>query len=540
METTNKNYLKEENKELISSNNERLDYKISLRKKKYNEILSKKRLFSVQSNQNSLFSLELSLSNLILPDEYKIVFTKNEELITTSIINIKSNDIVKVKYGLFLLKSFSKSPNNSLSDYLNIAFISDLLLTLEKWSSKNEKCIVFNILYILTNYTFSYENKNNPLSNFFLTARGYSIWEQCFNLQNYEIMSQLVWILNNVIFDDNKGGYNFMMSNFFKMKIFDFYNNQFILSHFNETNENNIFFMIIEKGMMLLSNLLLVSPKDMSSLEVNEINKTKKIIFSLILKYAESNSKKIYEVCIYSISKSIDNDVNLQVPQLIEILENSNIMDKILDKKFFNEEKISLYGNQIIGNYISIIDKLSDEFYEKIINFEMDLLFSTKSSIVRKDIFWVLSNVLHDFQKSFLIINNNKLFFNKVFKLFNEGENFEEIKQISYFLLCVTMQANIKFLFDLQENGIIDKVVEYAKNTYQKPEDLVTIFQLIEAFLDSGEFLKDNYNGNNVIKNKYEKLGVEDIVEKYTNTNNEQLGDVIDNIISKYYNEKIF
>ena len=38
-------------------------------------------------------------------------------------------------------------------------------------------------------------------------------------------MSQLVWILNNVIFDDNKGGYNFMMSNFFKMKIFDFYNN---------------------------------------------------------------------------------------------------------------------------------------------------------------------------------------------------------------------------------------------------------------------------------------------------------------------------
>ena len=105
METTNKNYLKEENKELISSNDERLDYKISLRKKKYNEILSKKRLSSVQSNQNSLFSLELSLSNLILPDEYKIVFTKNEELITTSIINIKSNDIIKVKYGLFLLKS---------------------------------------------------------------------------------------------------------------------------------------------------------------------------------------------------------------------------------------------------------------------------------------------------------------------------------------------------------------------------------------------------------------------------------------------------
>ena len=540
METTNKNYLKEENKELISSNDERLDYKISLRKKKYNEILSKKRLFSVQSNQNSLFSLELSLSNLILPDEYKIVFTKNEELITTSIINIKSNDIIKVKYGLFLLKNFSKLPNNSLSDYLNIAFISDLLLILEKWSSKNEKCIVFNILYILTNYTFSYENKKNPLSNFFLTARGYSIWEQCFNLQNYEIMSQLVWILNNVIFDDNKGGYNFMMSNFFKMKIFDFYNNQFILSHFNETNENNIFFMIIEKGMMLLSNLLLVSLKNLSSLEINEINKTKKIIFSLIIKYSESNSKKIYEVCIYSISKAIDNDVNLRVPQLIEILENSDIINKILDKKFFNDEKICLYGNQIIGNYISIIDKLPDDFYEKIINFEMDLLFCTKSSIVRKDIFWVLSNVLHDFQKSFQILNDNKLIFNKVFRLFNEGENFEEIKQISYFLLCVTMQANIKFLFDLQENGIIDKVVEYAKNTYQKPEDLVTIFQLIEAFLDSGEFLKDNYNGNNVIKNKYEKLGVEDIVEKYTNTNNEQLGDVIDNIISKYYNEKIF
>ena len=440
-----------------------------------------------------------------------------------------------MKYGLYLLKTFSKLPNNSLPEYLNIAFISELLLVLEKWSSKNEKYIVFNILYILTNYTYSYENQNTPLSSYFLTARGYSIWEQCFNMQNYEIMSQLIWMLTNVIFDDRKAGYNFMMSSFFRIKIFDFYSNQFILSHFNETNENNIFFIIIEKGMILFSNLLLVSSQSLSLLQENEINKTKKIIFSLILKYAESNSKKIYQVCIYSISKSIDNDVNLKSPQLIELLENSDIINKVLDKKFFNEERVCLFGNQIIGNYISIKDNLPDEFYEKIINFEMDLLFSTKSSIIRKDIFWVLSNVLHDFQKSFIIMSNNKIFFNKVFNLFNEGENYEEIKQIAYFLLCVTMQANVKFLFDLQENGIIDKVVEYAKNTYQKPEDLVTIFQLIEAFLDSGEYLKDNYNGNNVIKNKYEKLGVEDIVEKYADTNNEKLGDVIDNIISKYY-----
>ena len=167
MKTTIGNDSKEGDKRFISSNEERLDYKISLRKKKYDEILAKKRLSTIQSNQNSIFSLEFSMSNLILPDEYKIVFTKNEELISTSIINIKSEDKIKVKYGLFLLKTFSKLPNNSLAEYLNTAFISDLLLILEKWSSKNEKNIVFNILYILTNYTFSYDDKNYPLSNFF-------------------------------------------------------------------------------------------------------------------------------------------------------------------------------------------------------------------------------------------------------------------------------------------------------------------------------------------------------------------------------------
>ena len=145
MKTTIGNDSKEGDKQFISSNEERLDYKISLRKKKYDEILAKKRLSTIQSNQNSIFSLEFSMSNLILPDEYKIVFTKNEELISTSIINIKSDDKIKVKYGLFLLKTFSKLPNNSLAEYLNTAFISDLLLILEKWSSKNEKNIVFNI-----------------------------------------------------------------------------------------------------------------------------------------------------------------------------------------------------------------------------------------------------------------------------------------------------------------------------------------------------------------------------------------------------------
>ena len=109
-----------------------------------------------------------------------------------------------------------------------------MLNLLEKWCEKRHLTIIYNILYILTDYSFL--NENITISKILLSSKGYRIWELCFDLQDYEIMYQMVWILQNITYKDSESTYNLIKSNFFKNKILYFYNNGTILQHLNEKN----------------------------------------------------------------------------------------------------------------------------------------------------------------------------------------------------------------------------------------------------------------------------------------------------------------
>jgi hypothetical protein len=118
---------------------ERINFKLSLRKKKYNDILSKKRIMSMNPEE-SPWSYELYLSKLNLPTNYKKIFAKDEELISIALNSIKSDEIIDVKYGICLFKNyimyFLKDEN--LCFNLNLNFVSDILNLLEKWGEKKK------------------------------------------------------------------------------------------------------------------------------------------------------------------------------------------------------------------------------------------------------------------------------------------------------------------------------------------------------------------------------------------------------------------
>ena len=148
--------------EIEEFSQDRINFKLSLRKKKFNDILIKKRILP-SNPKDSPWSLELYLTNLKLPAEYKITFGNIDEFMSTALNNIKSDDILNVKYGICLFKNYIKNfpdDDNKLKFDLNMNFISDLLNLLEKWGEKKEKQIVFNILYIMTNYSYINTNKN--------------------------------------------------------------------------------------------------------------------------------------------------------------------------------------------------------------------------------------------------------------------------------------------------------------------------------------------------------------------------------------------
>ena len=523
---------KMEKVELNLLSEDRTNFKLSLRKKKYDDILAKKRNIPKKSDSSSR-PYELLLSKLKLPPNYKIIFSKDDELISTALKNMKSNIIDEVIYGVCLIKNYLDNflDDNSVLNRLNLNFVSDMLNLLEKWCEKRHLTIIYNILYILTDYSFL--NENITISKILLSSKGYRIWELCFDLQDYEIMYQMVWILQNITYKDSESTYNLIKSNFFKNKILYFYNNGTILQHLNEKNPENIFYLIIQGGLGLFSNL--ISIQFPSTYDAMEKNKLIVPVFDLILKYSQSNNEKIYHTCIYAIALAVEEELNF-----VNKIDNNNgvnIIYDILNKKFFSNENLVLQANRILGNYISNKSGLSEEFFNQCIQYEFDIFFGIKSTIAKRETYWVLSNILADYQKAGFIICLNEPFINQTFNKYQNTVDMDDLYNIVYFLNSLIHKCGIENFIKIQDKGIVDITMKYTKMTFNSPKTLITIFELIESLLSIGDSVRDNFMGRNLIKEKCDECGLEGVLEKYEDSSNEVLFDIIDKIKINYYIE---
>lgn len=511
-----------------------LNFKLSLRKKKFNDILAKKRIFPQQPNASKR-PYEFFLSKLKFPSSFKIIFSKEDELIKTALESMKSDDITKAIYGICLIKTYFINFNNdeSILKNLNLNFVSDVLNLLEKYCEKKEKSIIYNLLHILTNY--SYLNNNNLINKILLSSKGYKVWELCFDLEDYEIMSQMIWILHNITHNENEGSYNLLKSTFFKNKILNFYSNQAILQHMNEKDEENVFYIIIDSGIHLFSNLIsLKFPSTFDRLHKFDLFFP---VFDLLLKYAMSNSEQIYLCCIYALCLSIDSELSL-----LDRLEhpnnnNVNIINDILNKKFFKNEALVHYSNQILGNYLSAKSGFSEEFYIRCIQYEFDIFFGIKLPIAVNETYWVLSNILCDYPNAANIILANELFIKKAMESYKNTIELNVINEITYFFNTLINKGGIQNFIKLQEKGIIDITMNHAKRTFKKEKSLINIFNLIESILFIGSSVRGNFDGRNLVKEKCDTYGLKDLLEKYENTENEELSDIIEKINKNFYDE---
>jgi hypothetical protein len=252
------------------------------------------------------------------------------------------------------------------------------------------------------------------------------------------------------------------------------------------------------------------------------------------VKYAMSDSEKIYFICIYALCISIDCELNLVNRLDDPINSNVNIINDILNKKFFTNEKLVLYANRILGNYISIKSGLSEEFYLKCIQYEFDIFFGIKLPVVVKETYWVLSNILCDYQNTVNIIFNNELFINKTIDNYKNTVELNVIKEIAYFLYTLIEKCGIENFIRLQEKGIVDITMNHAKRTFNKASPVINIFKLIDALLFIGKSVADNFEGRNLIKEKCEAYGLKELLEKYENSDDSELLEIIERINRSY------
>ena len=115
----------------------------------------------------------------------------------------------------------------------------------------------------------------------------------------------------------------------------------------------------------------------------------------------------------------------------------------------------------------------------------------------------------------------------------NEVE-LNNIGDIAYFLNCLICKCGIENFIRLQEKGIIDITMKYAKMTFKQIKPLVYIFDLIESFLYIGNSVSGNFEGRNLIKEKCEAYGLKELLEKYENSEDSELLEIIERINRSY------
>jgi hypothetical protein len=267
-----------------------------------------------------------------------------------------------------------------------------------------------------------------------------------------------------------------------------------------------------------------------------EKNKLIVPVFDLVLKYSQSNNEKIYHTCIYAIALAVEEELNF-VNKIDNNNNGVNIIYDILNKKFFSNENLVLQANRILGNYISNKSGLSEEFFNQCIQYEFDIFFGIKSTIAKRETYWVLSNILTDYQKAGFIICLNEPFINQTFNKYQNTVDMDDLYNIVYFLNCLIHKCGIENFIKIQDKGIVDITMKYTKMTFNSPKTLITIFELIESLLSIGDSVRDNFMGRNLIKEKCDECGLEGVLEKYEDSNNEVLFDIIDKIKINYYIE---
>ena len=526
------------NKELF---NLRIETKLSLRKKKLNDYIFQKRLLE----NNILLINKIDKLNLkLLYDPEKVKFNSDDsntkynlnfnEKEIKNIIEIaskyfKSENIEDIKYGIILTQLFIKrSTKADIIDSINLLYIYDLLHLIDK--IKSDKEIIFNILNIIISYSYFNEDKN--LATVLLSPNSYKIFEQCFKLEDFEIFYAMICIFYNITKDNLIGKCNLIRSNFLHNEIYGFYMNEGIIAQKNNEDISDLYYNIVQDGIKLLCNLLLISVNNLDNITKDEVKLSKQKIINILLNYYDTKDYENHYNCIYSLAIALEQDLSL-----FDQIEKNNFIENILiNKRFFNKGDLLYCLNKIFGNYLAYKANINKKILVEIMNFGNNYLKICEDTFKRKFIFWTLSNILNSdneiFEKLFEV---DGLLLN-ICEILKNSHSPPELKEILYFFCVLLSFVNIKYFIEIEKNHLMDIIFYETKNNFQNDFELLHLsFHIFEIYLNFGDLMSKYYDGKNLVKDKFDKLGLNELLEKYLNCPNDNLSRQIIYIYKKYY-----
>ena len=458
--------------EIKNLNKQRLENNLSLRKKKLNKEILKRRL----NTSNNSYTIKKE--DIIIKEEYKSkTFNSITDLLNfcTMVLSNENSDLNDIKFVIHLLKLTEiKQDNGEVSKSNIITEISKLFI-----KCLNDKVIIDELLGILTNFSYHLSNETlmNLLTNEYLNIYS-KISDQYF--EDQIIFNDLIILLGNLS-NDNIVAQNI----FYQRKLFE---EVFKLAENPKAPK-------IKKDAALIFLANFTNGIQNNNNFVNNIQLLKKLIDIMVSNF----SNKEYTVyCLESLGSL--SDIN-------SLAEYISLKKELFDF-IFKAEKSDLYyytqGNKILSNIAYTSDEICLYILQNYDAIPYILKFLNGSSnLLKGQTLFLLGNIIEDKQSKVNEILNNSGVFDKIFELL-DSPNTDIIDKVTYILNIITGSMDNEGIFKLYKKNIHLKLINIIKNDYKR--DIID--KTIDAIID---FLqKDSQDG--IIKQSFIDNGLKEVL----------------------------
>ncbi len=519
---------------------EREEYGLSLRKRKMNNYLMKKREKNLKENQEKeklKNPYEIKISNLNISEELKNKkYDSPKSFIDSMIILLESNNINEIKFAIINIRQQTCNLDFPIEEMYNRNIIDKLMLVL--FNNIKDFEIIYEVTWAIINFVTKINNQN--LFSFLTNEACLQIYIMILNLNDKFLIENILWLICNTILGNNFANENLFFSaiprNYllkyiesseinlditkFCIKILSSLSQtiQKIHYYFDEQQFNNDFFKRHEK---------------VSIENINEnILYLEEHITTSFIKLIETKDEEIINDTLYGLCH-LSNCSNLKIHELF--FSSGLIRKLIIHEIKYDENFLSQKILQLLGNFLSYFEGILDPIIQNEILFFLFNFLKSNNKSQKRDSLWTLSNLLVCKNINLSNIINSGII-PEIIEILKKEEI--QISRETLFIIDAIITSGYDFsiisLF-IKNADIIKILISVIEKFYPDKESILIILDIFTNLFNLGNQYSSLTGDRNSYLEEFQKYGGNTYIEKLQGYNDQQVYETVESIIKTYF-----
>ena len=525
-------------------NIEREEYSLSLRKKKMNNYLMKRREENLEVSQTKKLKknpYEIIPEKLEISDEIRNKKYNSTSSFSDGMYNLlESKNINEIKFAIYHIRNQTLRSEFPIDDMYKKNIVDKLMFTL--FNNINEYDIVYEITWALINFCLRINNDN--LMIFLTNNPCIQIYIMIFDLKDKSLTENVLWLISNIIIGSDSASENLFFSPIPRNYLLQFVENTEISNQITKIcirifSSLSQFISTIYRFIQIegLENQLFKKHNDVNVNNIQEnIIYLEEHLTNIFLKFVNFNDIEIINDSLFGLS-NLSNSSNLKIHDLIY---SSGLIGKIILNQINSSEIISHKILELIGNFLSNYTGIIEPIIQnQMISYIFEFIKSNNNSDIKRDSFWIISNLLCIPNINIInVLNSGIIPF--VIDAIQNSENKVGIEGLFIINDIIFNENYTETVINFIKNyEIIKLLISVIQKYYEEPEALKLILKICLHLFEIGNKYSNLFDGKNIFLEEFQRNGGNLYIEKLQNYNDKIIYNFVENIIRVYFHTSI-